>query len=319
MADKLRIIATSATTIALLYIYREEIKTILQITLKSFANQIYIELEIKRSGNEKIVYAIMQELEKNYKNCRQSVVRQGNNDVFYTLPQGTYYIWRSWRPVFVTVTEDKITLWCLGRNINYLKTMLEELYVPDNKVDDVLFFYLSYDDKWSVPLYRRPRKNIKITKDMQLLLDDVEDFYKKKDEYENEGWAYRRGYFVEGAPGTGKSAMVELLSKKYHMCVYLINLNSDKMTDATLISLLSNVPPGSLIVFDEFDNQYEAIQANPNIHISNSGILQAIDGAQRLSHGTIVLVTINDRTKFPANFLAPLLRLGRLDKSFVFN
>ena len=48
--------------------------------------------------------------------------------------------------------------------------------------------------------------------------------------------------------------------------------------------------------------------------MSEGGILTAIDGPQRLSHGTIVIMTSNDIYEFTDNFKEALFRKGRVDE-----
>jgi hypothetical protein len=54
--------------------------------------------------------------------------------------------------------------------------------------------------------------------------------------------------------------MIPLIATKYNMSIYTINLNSSFMTDATLISLINNVPENSIVAFDEFTEQYLAMK-----------------------------------------------------------
>jgi hypothetical protein len=301
------------------YLYRDELKSLLTNSLNFVVNQATCVLHIKKFGNEKMVFAIYSILEKKYLNkSSQLDVRQGNNDINYSLPNGTYYLFYKRKIIFFKLTDDEVIVWSCFCNIKLLKMFLNDIYIPDGQAD-VVFFYLSIGDKWDVPLLRRPRKNFNISPDMQLFLDNVQKFYNNEDKYARLGRAYRKGYFIEGDSGTGKSSIIEILANEYGMCVYLVNLNTINMSDAVLINLVGQVPPKSIVVFEEFDKQFQAIQNNNNIHISPGGILSAIDGPQRLSHGTIVIMTVNDTNVFPQNFITPLLRKGRLDKSFVFN
>jgi SpoVK/Ycf46/Vps4 family AAA+-type ATPase len=155
---------------------------------------------------------------------------------------------------------------------------------------------------------------------MQLFLNDVDNFFTSKEEkaYQQHSRPYKKGYLIEGAPGTGKTTVIEAVAMIHNMSIYMVNLNSAEMTDSVLINLIANVPPRSLIVFDEMDKQYEAIQKNQNIHLSTGGILNALDGPQRLSHGTIVVMIVNNLNKFDDDFRIPLLRPGRIDKVFQF-
>jgi hypothetical protein len=90
------------------------------------------------------------------------------------------------------------------------------------------------------------------------------------------------------------------------------------MTDTVLTNLVSSVPPYSVIVFDEMDKQYPTAKKNPNINLSDGGILTAIDGVQRLSYATIVIMIVNDINLLDITFRNQLLRHGRIDQSFTF-
>ena len=128
----------------------------------------------------------------------------------------------------------------------------------------------------------------------------------------------RKDTFIVGGVGTGKTTVIEKLAINHNMSIYMVNLNSDGMTDSVLINLLANVPLKSLILFDEFDKQYTAIKTNTKISLSDGGILSAIDGPQRLSHGTIVIMIVNDVNSLTTTFREQLIRPGRIDSTFNF-
>lgn len=301
------------------YIFKDELKDIISKTISSITNQLISSIKIKRFGNEKIVYCILLELEKKYgDSIRKLKVKQCNDIISYTFCNGFYRIYYEGNFIFIKITDKTVTLWCCISRPKYLKKYLDSIYIPD-KTNNVLIFYSSQNDNWSTPIFRRPRNKIKTTIDMQKMLDDINHFYGNEREYENNGYAFRRGYFIEGAPGSGKSNIIEKIANLHNMCVYMIQINSGSMCDDMLIDLVSKVPPKSLVVFDEFDKQYNAIQHNPTVHISDSGILNAIDGPQRLSHGSIVVMIVNDKSLLPQTLLTPLLRVGRLDQTFIFH
>ena len=305
---------------AVAYAYREEIQAFATTIFDLVVDRIITRHFIKRAGNEKIIYAIIKHIEKNdQKRYSQYIVNQRNNVVDYSLPNGTYILYYDEWFLMCTIRNEDIAMWTLYKGTEYLREALSSIYEPedeDDKQDVPIIFYMSTTDKWNVPIFRRKRLNLHITASAQTMLDDVEKFTGEEAEYENDGNAYRRGYFIEGAPGTYKSSIVELLAAKYDMCVYMINVNSAGMNDTLLISLVNCVPPKSLIVFDEFDKQYTRMRNNRNM--SSNGILSALDGPIRLSHGSIAIMIVNSRAVFPQALLTQLLRIGRLDVPYTF-
>ncbi len=71
---------------------------------------------------------------------------------------------------------------------------------------------------------------------------------------------YRRGYLLTGKEGSGKSAAVELIASRYNKAIFMVTLNSLEMDDSILINLIKEVPPNSVVVFDEIDKQLETIK-----------------------------------------------------------
>ena len=316
----LKIAVTSIAT-GILFTYREEIKELLSDVINICINKITSALYIKKIGNEKIVYVIMQHLERKYvPTVSELDVRQANNTINYKLRNGTYNLWFNNARIYFKITDNYVVMWCFFNQTKLLQDYLIINCIENNTNcnNEVLFYYLSNGNEWNIPLIRRVRNITPITADMRVMLDNVTLFYRSEEYYKNHGWAYRKGYFIEGESGTGKSSIIELLANEHKMCIYLVNLNSANMSDANLINLVGQVPLKSLIVFDEFDKQYVAIQSNTNIHISIGGILNAIDGSQRLSHGTIVVVIVNNKGLIPETFLHHLLRNGRLDVMYNF-
>nr|QZX43484.2 AAA family ATPase [Mimivirus sp.] len=131
--------------------------------------------------------------------------------------------------------------------------------------------------------------------EMQQVLSDVHKFKISQDIYQKYGVNYRRGYLLYGPSGTGKTTIIEIVAKTYNMEFYSVNLNSDNMNDTILVNLISKIPPNSIISFEEIDKQIETLDKNNNRKISVGGILTALDGPQRLSHGTIVIMTANNK------------------------
>jgi len=198
--------------------------------------------------------------------------------------------------IFIWIEDDEITLYAFFSFDNGVKDYLTEIYKKYNNPEKVMISRLSQGDKWGDPQYRRLRDMDTMIAQCHpsslAVLNDVEEFFKSENEVRERGRPFRYGLILSGEPGTGKTAMTELIAMKFQMITYNVILNSDKMNDSVLINMVTSVPPRSLIIFDEFEKQLETIKTNKNINLSEGGILSAIDGPQRLSHGTIVIATV---------------------------
>ena len=87
------------------------------------------------------------------------------------------------------------------------------------------------------------------------------------------------------------------------------------MTDNELARLVAAVPTDGILLIDEFDKQLKAMRSNRRVALTMGGLNSAIDGAQRMSFGSIVIIISNAD---PATYLstheyAELCRPGRID------
>ena len=194
-----------------------------------------------------------------------------------------------------------------------LKKFLNKIYKKYCGSDNIYFCYLSSDKYWQ-PIIRQTRE-ISLSKFPVI----VKEFLNDVDEFKTNitpGLLKRKGYLLSGDPGCGKTTSIEYISMEYHMAIYMVNLNASQMTDTKLINLISKIPSNSLIVFEEIDRQLDTIKKNKRIHISDGGILTAIDGPQRISSNSIIIMTTNNQYNLSANLRKALLRKGRIDKVY---
>ncbi len=210
---------------------------------------------------------------------------------------------------------------CQLSTIDRLKNFLNEIYERCCSSEDVICYYTVSDNNWSCPEMRKPRDISKLTFNTEAnnFLADVDQFMTSEQDYKTKGQPYRRGYLLHGITGGGKSTMIEVVSVKYNYSVYLLQLNSYKMTDGQLVNLVNSIPENSIIVLEELDRQLQTLEKNARNMVSIGGILTALDGPQRLSSGTIVIITTNDMDYVKNKFEGALLRSGRIDKNFSFN
>ena len=304
-----------------LYTFREEIKEMIMYFISHVVESYTNKLIINGRAAGKITYAIKEELtEKLNKRMKKFSVTDGAINPHYKICNGSYTLIYNNITVYVNITDDNIEITSYWGTTDTLKTFLNSICEKYSTTENVLLFYILDKQSWNHPIYRRPRIINNITNSMTKFLNDIDDFLtaKTEDSYEQNGMPYRKGYLIKGAAGTGKSTVCELIAIKHNMSIYVVNLNSEGMTDSVLINLIATVPTRSVIVFDEMDKQYETAMKNRFVQLSAGGILNAIDGAQRMSHGTIVVMIVNDIKKIRTDLTIPLLRKGRIDETFEF-
>lgn len=303
------------------YTYNNEIKN-LMCSLMNWTHDIFTSsISFETKYNPKLTYAFRQELDTQKSNTQHMEVFDGEPNLQYHVSNGTYFLCCGpTRFIKITLAIDNITIKGYGIFIHELKEFVDNIYSRHIIEDNITVFNisdLSSETKWR-SVIRRPRNITYITTLMQQMLDNIEDFMNSETLYRNRGLPYKKTYFITGESKTGKTTMAEIISWKYNMTIYSIYFNDNNMTDATLIGLIATIPPRSLIIIDEIDKQYKSIITNKTVNISEGGLLNALDGPQRINHSCIVLLIANDLLDLPDKFKIPLLREGRTDEKYEF-
>lgn len=217
--------------------------------------------------------------------------------------------------ISIYIGDDTIELsrFTLTKKTPNLSTFITAVYKLYSGPINAKIIYSVKESNWNIPTVSKPIliKESQYSKEMKLVIDDVNNFKKSEKLYAKENEVYRRGYLIYGPPGTGKTATVEIISTLHNMAIY--NLILESLTDSSLISLLASVPRNSIIIVDEFDKQMEQILRNERKMLSTAGILSSFDGIHRLSHGSIIVITANKIDKFNDIFGGSLIRHGRID------
>lgn len=314
----------------LLYQFSDHIKHISGLAFSLMKPYFVTDITIHKH-QFKNMQAMKREINSLYSKKTSANAIDGENTPSYTLTNGIYYLTSKFKfiddvekltwqlPIVVYMTDDYVTIYS-GDDEKYLKGFVDYVYAKYNTSQEEILHYHSDGKTWTNPMYR-PITEIpanSLTQIMNDVLADVLTFSLSEDLYKTKGWAYRRGYMFCGLSGSGKSTMATIIAQKYNMSIYNLELNCNGLDDSNLKYMCSSVQPNSIILLDEFDKQYEAMQDNDKISVSKSGILSSIDGQPKLPHFTIVILTSNNLDPFDLQFRTQLFRNGRIDKTFNF-
>lgn len=287
----------------------------------------------------------------------------------YTPSQGTHYFRYKGRFLTFTRTQEKETgfyghafreqiyLSCLGRNPQILKDLIQEAqraYMERDGNKTIIYRGskpiggASEDMEWVRCTSRPPRPLSTVVLDefqKQTILDDMKEYLhpRTKRWYSNRGIPYRRGYLMEGPPGTGKTSLCFALAGVLQLRIYVASLNSRSITEDSLASLFRDLPRRCIVLLEDIDSAGLAVkrvedaktekskekeentsQDKPteeapatsdstensavNKALSLSGFLNIIDGVAS-NEGHILVLTTNHMERLdPA-----LLRPGRVD------
>lgn len=143
----------------------------------------------------------------------------------------------------------------------------------------------------------------------EALVDDFTEFRRHESDFVRMGIPYHRGYLFYGPPGSGKTSIAKALASHFGMDVYYMPL-SDLEADASLITMVSRVPAGSMLLLEDIDvaHMTRARDDSKAESATLSGILNAIDGVAT-PHGLVVVMTTNKREVLDE----ALIRPGRVD------
>jgi mitochondrial chaperone BCS1 len=149
------------------------------------------------------------------------------------------------------------------------------------------------------------------------VLGDMQRFLASKEWYASRGIPYRRGYLFFGPPGSGKTSLARSLSHELGLTLFVLDLSSSRTSDQQLFSLLSQVPPRSMVLVEDVDRTHlmatrsataEVDRPAGGTGVTLSGLLNAVDGPTS-SEGRVLVFTTNN----PGSLDQALLRPGRVD------
>lgn len=260
--------------------------------------------------------------------------------------QGHHWFWYDGRPFRVDSyrSEDKKgwsykrTEWLIfrtcGRKQSFLKKFVADIVAcHERSVALTSSLYVRDDDYWMRVEGYAPRSLDSVilkAGEKEFLIQDVEKFKAARERYRELGVPYHRGYLFYGPPGSGKTSIVSVLAGQFGMSIYAINLTG--FNDRSLAKAINDVPPKSLILFEDIDCMNtgkarlgadrpakEARPPNDNenpqdrIGVTLSGLLNVLDGFSAPENMMFVMTTNKIATLDKA-----LLRPGRIDYKLFF-
>lgn len=249
------------------------------------------------------------------------------------------YMWQNGRlfQVFLERTEKKestdsymssakraetIHIRTYGRDKTVFREMLKQVQKHNEEIPKPKL-YVWGNREWNElsPYLPRPLDSVimaagvteKIVKDIDIFLDS-EEWYQKM------GIPYRRGYLLEGPPGTGKSSLAAGLSAHFNANVYFLKLQG--LTDEQLRDSVAMVTADSFIILEDVDTVSATKNRNEGgknmkvagkqekelLGVTLSGLLNVLDGMLAPKGAVFVMTTNHVDVLDPA-----LIRPGRVD------
>lgn len=250
-----------------------------------------------------------------------------DGDYEVTFGFGNHFLWDGWSPVLVnrSMAEGSpgmnpvqvLTLRMLGRTHTRILKLINDAKLDAKQSSRVAVrvwngdFYQTVDRREP-----RPMSSIIMPKaEKEALISDVVGFRGSREWYGQRGLPWRRGYLLEGPPGTGKSSLIMALAGVARKGVHIINPQTVS-NDNELLRAFSEAGDGIVVIEDidaiEVSNTREpegdAKGKKENKGITLSGLLNAIDGVAARD-GRILFITSNHPDKLDA----ALIRPGRVD------
>ncbi len=233
--------------------------------------------------------------------------------------------------VFNMKRREQMMVYTPGRSQKAIQRLLTEANVINDDHTTVPI-YLWGENFYELVQHRNKRDLSTIfvpPEQLERIVADMRQFEGNYEWYRDRGIPYRRGYLLEGPPGTGKSSLIFALAGHFGRPVYVIN-PATIMNDNMLQKAFNAVPRDGLLLIEDIDSiqitekrEEEPVEETPSISIPGfpgipgkpkgngitlSGMLNAIDGVMA-REGRVLFITSNHANKLDD----ALIRPGRID------
>jgi chaperone BCS1 len=256
--------------------------------------------------------------------------------------EGRHWFWHRGRPFQVVCHRSEeakgwsarrmewLQFTTIGRRQDFLRRFVGEIVESHARAAAERASLYIRDDCWTKVRGYTPRslESVILDRDEKdRLLKDIETFRSSQDRYRRLGVPYHRGYLFYGPPGTGKTSLVSALAARFGLSIYAVSLTD--FNDRSLMNAIHDVPPNSLILFEDIDcvttgkarpdsdasaksqargSFAEGADPSDRLGVTLSGLLNVLDGFYAPENVLFVMTTNRIEALDRA-----LLRPGRID------
>lgn len=237
-----------------------------------------------------------------------------------------YIVYRHISPTAIPTTtgwngpqrDEQFFFYTIGRDQKPLNDLLDEVHDCLDEPGTVPIYIWTGAD-FELAQYREKRSldTIFIPDEQKArIVNDIDQFLKGRELYRRRGTPYRRGYMLEGPPGTGKSSIILALAGHFDKSVFIIN-PSTLPDDNVLQKAFNAVEGNGILLIEDIDavsvteqriEKKDTDKADEKKGITLSGLLNGIDGVIA-KDGRLLFITTNH----VSNLDDALIRPGRVD------
>jgi len=206
------------------------------------------------------------------------------------------------------------TLTLSGNSLELLQNFMEssrEYKIQINKNDRITIKILR-KSMWITNCSIPPRKIETIFPhfDINILFDNIQDFYNTEEDYIENGIPYKLNILFHGISGSGKTSIIYAIASKFNLDICFLPLAKD-LNDDNFIQAISNIPNNYILVIEDIDSLF--VNRDSKSQLSFSTFLNVLDGVLK-KNKLITFLTTNHKEILDK----ALFRAGRINFEYEF-